>query len=185
MADKKTETKVELEREYIIPLRNEWRKCASYERAGKAVKEIKKFIARHMKVPERDISKVKLDQWLNQEVWFKGRKKPPAKIKVKATKESDGIVRVELAELPEFVKFEKAKRERLHKPAEKPIKEEKTEEEKQEKTEPGEEAKRVDEKEKEKSVADVRALEAKQQSKEQKHLTKAKEPGFHRMALKK
>jgi large subunit ribosomal protein L31e len=185
MADKtqSATSKTELEREYIIPLRNEWRKGANYERAGKAIKEIKKFIARHMKVPERDLSNVKLDQWLNQEVWFRGRKKPPAKIKVKAIKSDDGIVRVELAELPEFVKFEKAKRERLHKPAEKPVGEKKETEEKaiEEKTE----EQKKDEKEKEQSVADFREKQAEQQAKQQKHLTKAKEPGFHRMALKK
>ena len=184
MAEKTTETKT-LEREYVIPLRNEWRKVANYRRTGRAIKEIKKFIARHMKVPERDTNKVKLDQWLNQEIWFRGRKKPPAKIKVRAVKEGD-IVRVELAELPEFVKFEKAKRERLHKPAEKPKAEEKkeapaVEEKKEEKTE----EEKKDEKEKAQSTADVRAKEAEQQAKSQKHLTKAKEPSYHRMALKK
>ncbi|MBS3077409.1 50S ribosomal protein L31e [Candidatus Pacearchaeota archaeon] len=183
MAEKTVTTKVELEREYIIPLRNEWRKGANYERAGKAIKTIKKFIAKHMKVSDRDVSKVKLDQWLNQEVWFKGKKKPPARIKVRAIKESNGMVRVELAELPEFVKFEKAKKERLNKPSEKPKVEEKKEEveKKEEKTE----EQKKDEKEKEQSVADFREREAKQESKSQKHLTKAKDPGFHRMALKK
>jgi large subunit ribosomal protein L31e len=179
MAQKTETSKVELEREYIIPLRNEWRKGANYKRAGKAIKVIKKFIAKHMKVPERDVSKVKLDQWLNQEVWFRGKKKPPAKIKVRAIKEGD-IVRVELAELPEFVKFEKAKRERIHKPSEKP----KVEEKKEEKEEKTEEQKK-DEKEKEQSVADFREKDAKQEAKSQRHLTKAKDPGFHRMALKK
>lgn len=182
MADKKIETKVELEREYVIPLRNEWRKGANYERAGKAIKVIKKFIARHMKVPEHDVTKVKLDQWLNQEVWFRGKKKPPARIKVKATKDSTGIVNVELAELPEFVKFEKAKKERMHKPAEKPVPPSKpTEDKSEEKTE----EQKKDEKEKEKSVADLREKQAEQQAKQHKHLTKAKEPGYHRMALKK
>jgi large subunit ribosomal protein L31e len=180
MADKSTISKSEIEREYIIPLRNEWRKGANYERAGKAIKEIKKFIARHMKVADRDVSKVKLDQWLNQEVWFKGKKKPPAKIKVRAIKEGD-IVRVELAELPEFVRFEKAKRERIHKPAEKPVVQPESEEKKEEKTE----EEKKDETEKAKAVADVREKQAEQQAKQQKHLTKAKEPGFHRMALKK
>src|SRR3989344_4769037 len=174
MAEKTVTTKVELEREYIIPLRNEWRKGANYERAGKAIKTIKKFIAKHMKVSDRDVSKVKLDQWLNQEVWFKGKKKPPARIKVRAIKESNGMVRVELAELPEFVKFEKAKKERLNKPSEKPKVEEKKEE-----------VEKKEEKKKEQSVADFREREAKQESKSQKHLTKAKDPGFHRMALKK
>ncbi|MFH1802683.1 MAG: 50S ribosomal protein L31e [archaeon] len=182
MAEKKTETKVELVREYIIPLRSEWRKGANYKRAGRAIKAIKKFIARHMKVPERDVSKVKLDQWLNQEVWFKGKKKPPAKLKVRATKEGD-IVRVELAELPQFVKFEKVKRERVNKPADKPVTPEKPKEEKpEEKTE----EEKKDEKEKEQSVAEVRAKDAKQDSKFQKSAgSKEKKPTYHRMAMKK
>lgn len=180
MAEKTETIKAELEREYIIPLRKEWRKVANYRRAGRAVKAIKKFIARHMKVPEHDVSKVKLDQWLNQEIWFRGRKKPPAKIKVRARKEGE-IVKVELAEIPEVVRYEKAKLERRHKPSEKPKAEEKPAEEVKEKTE----EEKKDEQEKEKSVAEVRAAEAKFDAKVQKHLTKVKEPKIHRMALKK
>ena len=184
MAEKKTETKVELVREYIIPLRKEWRKGANYKRAGRAIKAIKTFIARHMKVPDRDLSKVKLDQWLNQEVWFRGKKKPPAKLKIKATKEGD-IVRVELAELPQFVKFEKAKRERIHKPSDKPVAPEKPKEEPEKPEEKTEEEKK-DEKEKEQSVAEVRARDAKQDSKFQKSAgAKTKQPTHHRLALKK
>lgn len=181
MADKKPQVKTE-EREYVIPLRKEWRRVANYRRAGRAAKFIKQFIAKHMKVPERDVSKVKLDTWLNQEIWFRGRKKPPAKLKVKAIKEGD-IVRVELAELPEFVKFEKAKRERMHKPSEQP-KAEAPKEEKKETEEKTEEKKKA-ESEKEQSVAEVRAAEAKQEAKSQQKVTKVKEPGFHRMAMKK
>ncbi|MFH1290343.1 MAG: 50S ribosomal protein L31e [Nanoarchaeota archaeon] len=182
----KTETKSgdknALEREYIIPLRKEWRKVANYRRAGRAIRGIKKFIAKHMKIPERDVSKVKLDQWLNQEIWFKGKKKPPAKIKVKATKEGD-IVRVTLIELPDFVKFEIAKKARRHMAAEKPKAEEKKEEpKKEEKTE----EEKKEEKEKEQSVAEVRAKEAKVQSKFQKSAgAKTKQPTHHRLALKK
>ena len=79
MAETKTQTVKEmqkLEREYIIPLRSEWRKVANYRRTGRAVKAIKKFIAKHMKVPDRDLDKVKLDMYLNNELWFRGRKKP-------------------------------------------------------------------------------------------------------------
>ena len=56
MPEQKSE---KFEREYIIPLRREWQKVANYRRTGRAVKEIKKFIAKHMKVPDRDFSKVK------------------------------------------------------------------------------------------------------------------------------
>src|SRR3989338_703162 len=127
----------QLEREYIIPLRKEWRKVANYRRTGKAIKAIKQFIARHMKVPDRDVEKVKLDVYLNQEIWFRGRKKPPAKIKVRARKEGE-IVKVELAEMPEHWKFVQQKKLKLHKPSEKlkeEIKEEKKEETKEVKAE--------------------------------------------------
>ena len=72
-----------IEREYVIPLRKAFIKAAQYERTGKAIKEIKKFIARHMKIPEKDVSKVKLDVFFNNDLWFRGRKHPPAKIKEK------------------------------------------------------------------------------------------------------
>ena len=183
MAETKTESKNRIEREYVIPLRNEWRKVANYRRTGRAIKEIKKFIARHMKVPDRDISKVKLDIYLNRQVWFRGRRKPPAKIKVKAIKEND-IVKVELAEMPSQLKFAKLKQEKRHKLAEikKPLP---SAEEKKEETPEKEEEKKIEEKEKAQSVAETKAKEAKQEAKAQKHTTKTKEPGFHRMALKK
>src|SRR3989338_11580624 len=95
-ADKKDE-KIMLEREYIIPLRREWLKVPRYKRASKAIKAIKQFLARHMKVEDRDVRKVKLDKFLNEEIWFRGIKKPPAKIKVKVRKYSDRV-EVELAE---------------------------------------------------------------------------------------
>jgi len=176
-----TKSKPSIEKEYTIPLRAEWRKVANYRRTGRAVKEIKRFIAKHMKVPDRDLTKVKLDMYLNQEIWFRGRKKPPAKIKVKAVKEDD-IVKVTLVDMYEKHKFAKAKHEKRHKPAaedakapakeEKP-KEEKTEEEKKE------------EKEKSQSVAEVKAKEAKIDTKAQQKATKVKETPIHRMALKK
>lgn len=190
MAETKTQT---LEREYVIPLRNEWRKVANYRRTGKAVKEIKKFIARHMKVEDRDISRVKLDMYLNNEIWFRGTSKPPAKIKVRAKKEGD-IVYVTLADMPEAVKFFKAKHEKRHKPSDKPI-ESKTPENTPEVADKAAEARagegskspeaQKDEKEKGAAVAEARAADAKQQSKAQKHLTKVKEPKINRMALKK
>ena len=181
MAEKKHEIKAELEREYVIPLRREWRKVANYRRAGRAAKAIKKFIARHMKVPDRDVEKVKLDIYLNQELWFKGRRKPPAKIKVKARKEGD-IVKVELAEMHQAVKFAKAKHEKRHLAAKVP---ERPKDISAEKKEEQSEEKKKEESEKEKAVAESRAKDAKQQAKAQKHLSKVKGETHHRMALQK
>ena len=175
MADK-IENKIE--REYTIPLRKEWSKVSNYRRTGRAIKEIKKFIARHMKVPDRDTDKVKLDIYLNNEVWFRGRKKPPAKIKVKAVKEGD-IVKVSLLEMPPILKFRKARHEKMSVPSKK--EEIKKEEKENVKTEEEEK----EEKEKEISVAEQRSSEAKQKAREKKHTIKSKEQVIHRMSLQK
>ena len=75
-----TQTQKSVEREYVIPLRKEWSKVPKYKRAAKSVKAVKKFIARHMRVPERDADKVKLDVYLNNELWFRGSRKAYNKI---------------------------------------------------------------------------------------------------------
>lgn len=188
MADEKTPVM----KEYIIPLRKEWRKVANYRRTGRAVKTIKLFIARHMKVPDRDVSKVKLDVYLNQEVWFRGRKKPPAKIKVRAIKE-EGIVKVELVEIPQELKFKKIKQEKRHRAApevEKPKappkeekKDEKSEETPEDKKEKEEKKKESDEKSQ--ASAEQKEGLAKQQAQIQKHASMPKETPIHRKALKK
>lgn len=116
---KKKEKKsvVELEREYVVPLRKKVLVVPRYKRAKKAVRILKEFIVKHMGIRDRDLKKVKIDINLNNELWFRGIKKPANKIKVKA-KKIDGIVYVELAEIPEVVKFaitRKEKREALAK----------------------------------------------------------------------
>ena len=116
--DKMAETKTnEFEREYTIPLRKEWGKVPRYKRAKKAGKAVKEFLARHMKVYDRDLDKIKIDRYVNEELWFRGIKKPPVRIKVKVRKDSKGIVHVELADMPEKLKYKKAKEERREKKA--------------------------------------------------------------------
>ncbi len=168
-----------LEREYIIPLRKEFLKVPRYKRSQRAIKAIKQFIAKHMKVPERDTKKVKLDIYLNNEIFFRGMKKPPAKIKVRVKKEGE-IVKVSFADTPQHVKFLKLKHSKKHKKPEKkpePViskpAEERSEQEKKE------------EKEKEQSVAQLREQQASLQAKAEKHLTSAKETQSFRKALKK
>jgi large subunit ribosomal protein L31e len=186
MAEEQTKP---LEREYIIPLRREWLKLPEYRRAGRAAKAIKKFIAKHMKVPERDIDKVKLDVYLNHEIWARGARHPPAKIKVRARKEGD-IVKVEFVEMPQHLKFLKAKHEKIHKEAEekkekkkeeKPAEEKKVEETEEEKKE--DEAKKIDEKEKEKAGEQEKIKEAKKEKQVQKHALKDKKVEFHRRSM--
>ncbi len=109
---KKIEPKVTIEREYIVPLRKGWLKVPKYKRANKAMKTLKEFIAQHMKVYDRDLRKIKVDQLVNNEIRFRGMYKPLAKIKVKVKKYDTGIVRVELVTLPAHVKFAKLREEK-------------------------------------------------------------------------
>jgi large subunit ribosomal protein L31e len=182
---------IELTREYVIPLRRSWLIVPEYRRAGRAAKAIKQFIAKHMKVPERDVEKVKLDMYLNNEIWFRGVRNPPSKIKVRATKEGD-IVKVELAEIPEHVKFLKLKHEKMFKVAEK--KPEKAEEKKEaevgveestkkEKSEEKKAEEKKAEQEKEKSGEEEQMKEAKHEKLADKHITKVKGTEIHRKAL--
>lgn len=175
-----------LEREYVIPLRRWWLNVPKYERTGKAVKAIKKFIAKHMKVEDRDVRNVKLDVYFNNELWYRGRAHPPAKIKVRARKEGD-IVHVSFVETPKHVTFLKAKHAKLHKKADaKPGQkaEAKTETPAEQKSE----EQKKEEQEKEKSVAQANLKQGEQQAKAQKNVTKVdKTQAQHpqRMALKK
>jgi large subunit ribosomal protein L31e len=187
MAKKKAEPKIELEREYIVPLRKEWLKVPKHKRANKAVKALKQFIAKHMKVYDKDLRKIKVEQILNNEIRFKGMKKPPSRIKVKAKKYDNDIVKVELVDIPAHIKFAQLREEKKkselkkkvkEKPVEKPEEPKEGEEGKEVKTEETEEAKEKKEASKEEGLA-----KAKMQAKEQKHTSKAKQVQVHRKAL--
>jgi len=197
MAKKEIEPKVVLEREYIIPLRREWLKVPEYKRANKAVKAIKKFLVRHMKIYDRDLRKVKVDILLNNEIRFRGMKKPPAKIKVKAVKYDNDIVKVELAEIPQVLKYkierEKKQKEKVEKKKEekkpeekkeeleKKLEEEKKEEEKEEKPE-----EKKEKEEKREAGREAGLKIAKEEHRKMKHeVTGKKQPKIHRMALQK
>ena len=85
----------ELERIYTIPLREAHLKAPRPKRANRAVKEIKKFLARHMKSEEE---KVWIDNPVNEAIWARGIQKPPRRIRVKAIRFDDGVVEVSLPE---------------------------------------------------------------------------------------
>lgn len=181
-----TETPI-LERIYTIPLRRACMKVPHYKRARKGIVTIKEFIAHHMKVPHRDVAQVKLDVYLNNELWFRGPDHAPARVTVKATKKGD-VVHVTFAEAPARIAFMKARQARIHKKGEKKVakSEEKketppSEEKKEEKT--VEEKKAEEEKEKSAAISKEHLLE--QQATAAKHTTKAKTPEIKRMALKK
>jgi large subunit ribosomal protein L31e len=123
----KKEEKVEkIEKEYVIPLRKKCLAVPRYRKTEKAIKTIKEFIVRHMKIRDRDLSKVRINGYLNETMWMKGIRNPPHKIKVKAIKEGD-IVRVETLELPKKLKFKKAKEEEAVKRAKEKVEKKKAE----------------------------------------------------------
>jgi len=111
MVEKTSEPKIELEREYVVPLRREFHRAKNYKRARRAVIALQEFIAKHMHVEDRDLKKVKIDMYLNEEVWHRGIKNPIHKVKVKAVKKA-GIVYVTLAEPPQIVKYKMARMEK-------------------------------------------------------------------------
>jgi large subunit ribosomal protein L31e len=80
------------ERIYIVPLAKA-RRGPRTKWAKKSVKYLRNFMEQHFK-PESLI----ISQELNQKIWSRGIQKPPRKIKVRATKNVDGLVVVYLAD---------------------------------------------------------------------------------------
>jgi large subunit ribosomal protein L31e len=100
----------EIERIYVIPLKKNGMKSSGA--APSAVKRVKQFLTRHMKVEENNIW---IDDSLNTALWSRGRYNIPNKIRVKAVKFDDGIVEAYLPELG----FKKSRRELLKEEREK------------------------------------------------------------------
>jgi len=104
-----------MERIYTIPLRREYLKVPRWKRAKKAMKTIREFTMRHMKVEDED--KVKISNSVNEIIWNGGGKRVPTKITVKMIKE-DEVVNVLLPD-------EELKKKEEKKPEKKEVKEEK------------------------------------------------------------
>jgi len=87
------ESDIILDRIYVIPLRKTL--AAPHNTRGKhAVELVKKFIVRHMK-PDGGLV---ITQGVNERIWEHGIKKPPKRIRIRATKNTEGLVTVALAE---------------------------------------------------------------------------------------
>lgn len=84
------------ERIFTINLRKKLIKTPRWKRSNKVVSLIREFIQRHMKS-----DKVKIGSLLNESIWKRSREKPPMKIRVRAKREVDGTVKVELFEVEE------------------------------------------------------------------------------------
>ena len=156
---KKKDDLVGIEKDYIIPLRNKWKRVPRYKRANKAIKTIKEFLVKHMKIRDRDLRKVKVDKYLNEVIWSKGIKKPPTKIKVKAIKKGDSI-RAELSEMPEKLKFKKLREEKMKKKAMQVVEKKKAVKKEAEEVKKPEEEKQTEEEKKEEKEKKSAVVEA-------------------------
>jgi large subunit ribosomal protein L31e len=187
MAKKEEPKTKSIEREYTIPLRTQVKKVPSYKKANKAIKTIKEFLAKHMKVEDRDLKKIKLDLQVNEMVWERGIKKPLHKIKIKAVKK-DGLVFVSAVETPDKIKFRHSRIEKRESQAKEMLESKKTMMQKAKESmkgsaspKPEEKDKdhdgiddKVEEKEKQKAEEKANRELEKKQSKELKHTTKPK-----------
>ena len=184
-----------IEREYVIPLREKCRPVPRYKKTPKAVKTVKEFLVRHMQIRDKDLKKIKIDRFLNEQLWQRGIKKPLHKVKVKAIKEGD-IVRVYSMDLPAKINFKKIREEKREaagkealaakKEAQKSMmekakdqlkaaKEDKKEEPKDKNNDGIEDKKEV--KEKQEAVKEAEQKEDKKAAKEKKHTTETKPKG--------
>jgi len=101
---KEEEEKFVEERIYTVPLRRAWNVPAK-KRAPKAMRMIKAFVQKHMKVgvepvdedEEEEGDRVIIKNEVNQKIWSHGREKPPRKVRIRVAKDEEGNVNVFLA----------------------------------------------------------------------------------------
>jgi large subunit ribosomal protein L31e len=102
-AKKKKEEEVVEEKTYTIPL-GKALIMPPRKRAPRAMRMIRAYVVKHMKVPTRgeeedeEPPSLTITQEVNERVWGRGIEKPPRKIRVRASKDSEGNVTVHLAE---------------------------------------------------------------------------------------
>ncbi|MDI6718461.1 MAG: 50S ribosomal protein L31e [Methanomicrobiales archaeon] len=77
---------------YVIPM-IQTKRVPRWTRASRAVKEVRQYLARHMKSDD-----IKIDASINEKIWSRGAENPPPRIRVRAMKFEDGQVQAELAE---------------------------------------------------------------------------------------
>ncbi len=103
---RKEEVEEELveERIYTIPLSRAWI-SPRRKRAPRAVRLIKSFVERHMKLQSgsageefEEARRLVISNDVNERVWSRGIQKPPRKIRVRVTEDKEGVVTVYLAE---------------------------------------------------------------------------------------
>ncbi len=82
----------EKESVYVIPL-IKTKAVPTTQRANRALKEVRAYVARHMKADEDSIW---IDPKLNEAIWARGITAPPSKVRVKAVRFEDDLIEVSL-----------------------------------------------------------------------------------------
>ena len=85
--DGEEEIEVVEEKTYTIPIAKLGYTTDRGHRAPRAVRDVKKYVSRHMKADEVSISNE-----INATIWARGINKPPRKIVVRAVKDKEGKV---------------------------------------------------------------------------------------------
>lgn len=102
-AKKKEIEEIVEEKIYTIPLGRAWISPRK-KRAPKAIRLIRSFIQRHMKIKteveetEEEAERLVISNEVNEKIWSRGIEKPPRKIRVRAAKDKEGVITVYLAE---------------------------------------------------------------------------------------
>ena len=83
------ESDVVEERVYVVPLWIKLKRMRGLHRAKKVVKFLREFISRHMKT---EIDNIKISTEVNEQIWARGIRNPPRRIKVRVIRTKDEIV---------------------------------------------------------------------------------------------
>jgi len=92
-AEEEEEEEIIDERIYTVPLRKAYWTGSRLRRANRSVRILREFVERHMKPEE-----LLIQPEVNEKIWTRGITKPPRRVRIRATKNADNLVRVYLAE---------------------------------------------------------------------------------------
>jgi large subunit ribosomal protein L31e len=92
-AEKPAEEEIIDERIYTVPFRRVYWARSRHNRAKREVRVLREFVQRHMK-PEGLL----IQPEVNERIWARGIQRPPRKLRIRATKNSENEVKVYLAE---------------------------------------------------------------------------------------
>jgi large subunit ribosomal protein L31e len=93
VAEEAPEEEIIDEKIYTVPLRKAYWTGSRRRRSNRAVRILREFVERHMKPEE-----LLIQPEVNERIWERGIQKPPRRIRIRATKNADSVVRVYLAE---------------------------------------------------------------------------------------